>query len=80
MEFKVGDKCRPRAGYEFVCGNYRLGGYIIITDISGSGRMHYDIYDSFNEKIDECSCLRKDNLELVSGRRAGKGKKIQYKF
>jgi hypothetical protein len=80
MEFRVGDKCRAKAGQGNVCGNYYRNGYIIITYIYEEGGLKYDIYDSDNEKRDECNCFRVDNIELVTGRRAGKGKKIQYKF
>jgi hypothetical protein len=82
MEFRVGDKCRAKAGQENVCGNYYRyrSGYIIITDICENGRLNYNIYDSDNEERDECNCFRVGNIELVTGRCAGKGKKIQYKF
>lgn len=66
MNYKIGDKLKPKKGCEGECGIYEEnnGAYIVITDISPSSYYYYDIYDKNNTKVRNCEvCFTDYDLE-----------------
>ena len=68
MKYNVGDKLKPKKGYEEMCAIYRNnnGAYIVVTNISDYGSYHYDIYNKNDVKVEECfGCFGDEHLEPI---------------
>lgn len=67
-KYKIGDKLKPKKGWEEVCGIYRNnnGAYIVVTNISDYGSYHYDIYNKNDVKVEGCfGCFGDKHLEPI---------------
>ena len=66
MKFKIGDKLKPKAGAEGVCGVFagENGDSIIITNIMDDDELSYSIYNKAGQKIEDCAyCFKERHLE-----------------